>query len=89
MCPSKACWENGGKSQVGVKWVEPNKSDKENLEYRCRLVAKEIKTDMREDLLALEAHEMLLALWATVPGMSLDFIDVVLTYFHAKARRRV
>ncbi len=37
---------------MGVKWVDANKGDKESPEYRCRLVAKEIKKDKREDLLA-------------------------------------
>ncbi len=47
--PIEECWEDAGKAPVGVKWVEVNKGDKENIEYRCRLVAKEIKKDRRED----------------------------------------
>ena len=81
------CWK------VGVKWVDTNKGDKEKPEYRCRLVAKEIKRDKREDLFAatppLEAKKALFSLWASVPGMCLDFGDVVRAYFHARARRRV
>ncbi len=57
------------------------------------LVANEIKRDKREDLLEatppLEAKKMLCALRASFPGMSLDFIDVVRSHFHARARRRV
>ncbi len=49
--------------------------------------------DKQEDLLAatppLEARKMLFSLWASVPGMRLDFGDVVRAYFRAKARRRV
>ena len=45
-----------------------------------------------EDLFAatppLEAKKFLFSLWASMPGMCLDFIDVVRAYFHAKARRR-
>ncbi len=56
------------------------------------MVAKEIKKDKQEDLLAalppLEAKNTLFSLWASVPGMCLDFGDVVRDYFHAKARRR-
>ena len=78
---------------MGVKWVDTDKGDKDKPEYRCRLVAKEIKEDKREDLFAatppLEAKEMLVPLWASVPGLCLDFGDVVRAYFHAKARRKV
>ena len=37
---------------MGVKWVDANKRDKEKPEYRCRLVAKEVKRDKQEDLFA-------------------------------------
>ncbi len=57
------------------------------------MVAKEIKNDKREDLFVapppLEAKRMLFSLWASVPGMCLDFGDVVRAYFHARARRGV
>ncbi len=32
---------------------------------------------------------MLFSLWTTVPGLRLDFGDIVRAYFHAKARRKV
>ena len=47
--PTKECWEKTGKAPIGVKWVDTNKGDAANPEYRCRLVAKEIKHDERED----------------------------------------
>ena len=91
--PIEECWKETGKAPIGVKWVDTNKGDKERPEYRCRLVAKEIKKDKREDLFAatppLEAKKMLFSLWASMPGMCLDFGDVVRAYFHAKARRKV
>ncbi len=43
------CWEETGKGPVGV---DANKGDMEKLEFCCRLVAKEIKKDRREDLFA-------------------------------------
>ena len=56
-------------------------------------MAKEIKKDRREDLFAatppLEAKKILFSLWASIPGMCLDFGDVVRAYFHAKATQRV
>ncbi len=39
--PTQECWENAGKSPVGVKRDDANKGDKENPEHRRRLVAKE------------------------------------------------
>ena len=35
----------------------------------------------------LEAKKILFSLWASIPGMCLDFGDVVRAYFHAKAVR--
>ena len=71
--PIEECWKETGKGPVGVKWVDANKGDKEKPEYRCRLVAKEIKKDKREDLFAatppLEAKKMLFSLWANVLGL--------------------
>ncbi len=91
--PLEECWKNAGKALVGVKRVDTNKGDKANPEYRCRLVAKEFKKDKREDLFAatpsLEAKKMLFSLWASIPGMRLDFGDVARAYFHAKAKRKV
>ncbi len=43
------CWRITGRALVGVTWVDTNKGDEEKPEYRCRLVAKEIKNDKRED----------------------------------------
>ena len=67
-----------------------NKGDKVHPEYRARLVAKEIKMDIRQDLFAatppLEAKKMLLSLAMTEgigfekgkekQGMCVEFIDV-------------
>ncbi len=91
--PLEECWKNIGKAVAGVKWVNANKGDKENSEYQCRSVAKEIKKDKREGLLAatptLEAKKMLFSLWASIPGMRLDFGDVARACLHAKPRRSV
>ena len=43
--PIEECWKSVGKALVGVKWVDTSMGDKENPEYRCRLVAKEIKRE--------------------------------------------
>ena len=75
-----------------------NKGDKAKPEYRARLVAKEIKKDIRDDLFAamppLEAKKVLFSLSQSLPGNSqgayeLFFIDIKRAYFHAKAIRDV
>jgi hypothetical protein len=82
--PLEECWKETGNACVGVRWVDTNKGDKEKPEYGCRVVAKEIKKDKHEDLFAatppLKAKRSLFSLWASVPGMCLDFGDVVRAY---------
>ena len=97
--PLRECWDETGKHPIGTRWVDTNKGDRDHPEYRCRLVAQEIKTDRRDDLFAatppLEAKNMLVSIVASDVGMrgsermKLDFIDVRRAYFHAKARRKV
>ena len=50
--PEADCWNATGKGPIGVIWVDINKGDEDRPEYRSRLVAKELKQDMREDLFA-------------------------------------
>ena len=91
-----------GKKPIGVRWVDVNKGDEFNPEYRSRLVAKEIKKYDDLDLFAAtppwESKKLLLSLAVTKgfgwhdskkTGYKLDFIDVRRAYFHAKARRSV
>ncbi len=73
--------------------MDASKGDKERPEYRCTLVAKGIRKDKRSDLLAAtppaEAEKVLFSLFASSPGLCLDFIDVARAYVHATSRRRV
>lgn len=70
--PTKECWGKTGKGPIGTRWVDVNKGDEVNSEYRSRLVAQEVKADKREDLVAatppLEANTMLMSL-AMTEGM--------------------
>ncbi len=50
--PINLCWETIGRAPIGVRWVDINKGDKVNPEYRSRLVAKETNTHKRDDLFA-------------------------------------
>ena len=101
--PLSECWRNTGKEPIGTRWVDVNKGDDANPDYRSRLVAQEINDHKREDLFAatppLESKKMLLSLAVTEGigfqrgcksrGHKLDFIDVRRAYFHALARRLV
>jgi hypothetical protein len=62
--PIEECWTNTGKDPIGTRWVDVNKGDESNPDYRSRLVAQEIKRDNREDLFAatppLDAKKMLM-----------------------------
>ena len=92
-----------GKRPIGVRWVDVNKGDAVNPEYRSRLVAKEIKVNKREDLFAatppLEAKKLLFSLAVTEgvgykrsmrkQGKKIEFIDIRRAYFHSEARRTI
>ena len=47
--PLEECWKETGMAPIGTRWVDVNKGDEDNPEYRSRLVAKEIKVNKRED----------------------------------------
>ena len=84
---------------VDLKWVDINKGDSVNHEYRSRLVAKELKLDKRLDLFAatppLEAKKAIFSAAVTegigyLEGklhswMKIDFVDISRAYFQADA----
>ena len=92
-----------GKMPIGTRWVDVNKGDADQPDYRSRLVAQEINNNKRDDLFAatppLEAKKLLFSMAVAAgigyegglreKGKKLDFIDVRRAYFHAKARRPV
>ncbi len=66
----KRCvWDRTGKAPIKVKWIDANKGNVNNPEYRSRLVAMEFNTGKREDLFAatppLEAKTLLFSLAVT------------------------
>ena len=101
--PLDDCWKATGQGPIGTRWVDVNKGDASNPDYRSRLVAQELNQSKREDLSAatppLEAKKLLFSLAVTEGvgyepgnksnGMCIDFIDVRRAYFHAPARRTV
>ena len=101
--PIQQCYDSTGKSPIKVRWIDINKGDEENREYRSRLVAKEIKTDKRLDLFAatppLEAKKSLFSFAVTEGigfqsgdrkgGKKIDFVDIKRAYFQADSIREV
>ena len=96
--PIEECHRVTGKAPIKVKWVDLNKGDEINKEYRSRLVAKEIKLDNGQDLFAatppLEVKKMLFSLAVTEgvgycvghleEGMKIDFVDISRAFFQAR-----
>ena len=78
---------------IGVRWIDINKGDGENPDYRSRLAAKDFKREDRPDLFVatppLEALKMRLSIVASNPGMHIMRNHVKITYFHAPVRRPV
>ena len=79
---------------IGTRWVDTNKGDDANPDYRCRLVAQDINDKQRDDLFAatppLEALKLLLSVLTSTKQSKtwkLDSIDVRRAYFHAPANR--
>ena len=103
LVPIATCWAITGKRPIQTKWVDVNKGDEENPEYRSRLVAKEFNNSKKNDIFAatppLEAKKVLFSMavmegisfkrGARQDGMKLEFIDIRRAYFHAKAKRPV
>ena len=102
--PIKECLEVTGKKPMPIRWVDTNKGDDENPEYRSRIVAKDLKTkrdpnmpaiDSFAPMPALEMMKLLLSLasmWRkTSRGGTLVImvVDVRKAHWNAAARRTI
>ena len=92
--PMEECWKETGRKPIGVRWVDINKGDKSNINYRSRLVAKEFKTDEKPEWYAAtppgECLRLMLSKMASGKGkFKLAYADVSRAYFYAKASRPV
>ena len=54
--PITECRARIGKVPIIVRWIDINKGDAANPQYRSRLVAREINTYKRDDLFAAISH---------------------------------
>ena len=99
--PIQECFDNTGCAPVSTKWIDINKGDENDPDYRSRWVGREFKGNDRDrdDLFAatppLEAKRSLIAMASCQVGIpkhkqkKLGFIDIRKAYFHAKAKRLV
>ena len=82
-----------GAAPIPVRWVDINKGDNIDPNYRSRLVAKEFKTDNRPEWFAAtplgECLKMLMSKMAADRNMKMLYADVSRAYFYAPAVRPV
>ena len=93
--PIQQCYARTGKAPITVRWIDINKGDDVNPNYRSRLVAREINTYKRDDLFAanpppLEALKVILSMIAIGNhGETVMVNDISRAFFHARAEREV
>ena len=100
--PISRAWDETGKAPIAVRWVDINKGDDVNANYRSRLVAKEIKKHDAWSLFAAtppwESVKLLLSMAVTKgigyvdnerKGMKIEILDVRRAYFYAAPKRKV
>ena len=92
--PVSECLRKIGRQPISVRWIDINKGDDINTNYRSRFVAREINTHKRDDLFAatppLEALKIILSM--TTSGNHAEVVminDISRVFFHAKAKREV
>ena len=91
----KESWQHTGKAPIAVRWVDINKGDTDNPNYRSRLVAKEFNTGVCPELYAAtppsECLRLMLSMLASTrkQGTGLMYADVSRAYFYAPAKRPV
>ena len=86
------CWQVTGKRPISVKWIDCNRGDEDDEDYRSRLVARDFKDETDSMFAAtppLEALKYLISMAASQRGSSgkvrkLMFLDVRRAYFNAK-----
>ena len=95
---TKKCHERTGRPPVGTKWVDTNKGDDQNPQYRSRLVATEVRKPWSEKWFAatppLETLRLLVALAArgspkTGKPRRILLLDVSRAHWYPDATREV
>ena len=92
--PKSECVRETGRSRISVRWIDINKGDAKEPNYRSRLVAREINTYKRDDIFVatppLEALKVTLSLATSGnKGEMLMINDISRAFFHAPAKHKV
>ena len=91
--PLSECYEETGQAPIGVKWVDINKGDKTNPNYRSRLAAEEFETVERPQWHAVappsECLKLCLHRLAGNRKQKMLYADVSRAYFYAASSRAV
>ena len=95
--PISEAYKWTSKAPIGTRWVDVNKGDSDNPDYRSRLVAKEINRGANPELFAatppIESLKLLISMAASKQKQGKDlklmFNDVSRAYFYAKSRRKI
>ena len=87
------CWDVTGKDPIGEKWVDINKGDTLNPNYRSRLVAMEFKTEERPEWYAAtppsECLKFIMSKMSQDKDYKMMYADVSRASFDARADRAV
>ena len=88
--PIEECFEKTKRPPIKVKWVDRNEGDRQHVNVRSRLVAKQINTGKEQGLFAatLPLEALLMLLSATVTGNKpkvLMFNDMSRAYMYVRA----
>ena len=92
--PIEEWYKTNGKAPIIVRWIDINKGDAVNPNYRSRLVARELNTHKRHEFFAgtppLDALKSIFSMTTSWNrGEVIMVNDVSRAFFHAKARRSV
>ena len=78
--PIKECLEVTGKKPMPIRWVDTNKGDEENPEYRFRIVAKDLKSERDPNMPAIDS-------FAPMPALEMMKLLLSLAAMWRKTRR--
>ena len=92
--PVSEAWTVTGKAPIRSRWVDVNKGDDVDRNYRSRWVAQEIKTDKGQwELFAgtppLEAVRYIVSMCASTPGNAIMSNDISRAYLFADVRKPI
>ena len=90
--PIKECLMKTGIQPINTRWIDINKGDTANPNYRSKLIAREINTHKRDELSAttppVEALKIILSMIACYNKRKTVMInDISRAFFHTKAKR--